>query len=421
MDTLGEAQENYFQAKLEPFLTTNPEAALEAVDGGLSIVRPWGEEAIQIPLRIDDTELLDILNAVRLPSRFTAIWHEDSKEFEIIASVLRKGHPLLDRSFDFHYKGRSYECSFGPSSSRLRVIARRARPAGEYWGLGSRNLQSYHQFERLAEENSDRDSVKNGRPTSFWIRGLDDFDNDYIENLVRNLNFHMSYFDRQTPIIMIHEDAASFDEAAYRHRPNIDTFPLGISAQDIDQHLLVLWENAQDGDPFLRFIRYYQILEYAGFYHVKAEILQQVKRAVAAPDALSRSEDIAQQIIDAISAERKKDTHKIDAMIKACVDPQQMWDIMEGSLPKFSEDITLDGGFVLPALVSASNTYEDFAHTWNQTFSNALHKVRNALVHAREYRQSTTISPTIANRARLSVWLLPLSETAARVMLYSSL
>ena len=421
MDPFGDAQEKYLQAKLETFLTTNPEADLEVVDGGLSIVRPWGEKTIHIPLRVDDTELLDILNAVRLPSRFTAIWHEDCEEFEIIAYVLRKGDPLLDRSFAFHYKGGSYDCGFGPSSSRLRVIARRAKPAGRYWGLDSRNLQSYHEFERLVEEDTDRESAENGRPTSFWIRGLEDFDDDYIENLVRNLNFHMSYFDRQTPMIVIHEDAASVDEAAYHRRPNMDTLPPDIVARDIDQHLLVLWASAQEGDPFLRFIRYYQILEYAGFYHVKANILQHVKRAVAAPDALSRSEDIAQQIIDAISAERIKDTHKIDAMIKACVDPQQMWDIIEGSLAKFSEESTLDGGFVLPALVSSSITYEEFAQTWNQRFSSALHKVRNALVHARESRQSTTIAPTIANRAQLSVWLWPLSETAGRVMLYSSL
>ena len=98
-----------------------------------------------------------------------------------------------------------------------------------------------------------------------------------------------------------------------------------------------------------------------------------------------------------------------------------MWDVLDGSLTQFSEDVKLDGGFILPAIVSDSISYEDFAQSWNKRFPAALHQVRNALVHAREFRQSTTIAPTTANQARLFSWLLPLSQTAARVMLYSRL
>ena len=391
--------------------------------GGLepSIIRPWGEEAIEIPVRTDDEELLESLNAVRLPPRFTAIWHEDSKELEVIFTVLRGEDDLLARKFEFRYKGCSYHCSFGPASLRLRAIARTARPSGSGWSSDLRNLQPFYRFEHLLEELPDVDYVKSGKPTSFWIRGIGNYDDDRIEEVVRNLNFHMSYFDWHTPTIIIHEEAVHAEKADNLH-PSLGThFPDYLSGQDIDQHLLILWENARRGDPLLRFIHYYQILEYAGFYHVKDKVRREIERSIVAPDAVARPDRVAQQILDAIAAERRSDETKINEMIAECVDLQEMWLVLKGSLADFSEAVELEGGFMLPQLVGLEVSYEDFAQSWNRQFPPALHQVRNALVHARESRQSTTIAPTAANRSRLTPWLLPLSQTAARVMLYSRL
>ena len=358
-DTLSEAEANYLRAKLQAFLSRNPEADLRAGGREPSVIRPWGVEAIEIPLRSDDEKLFEALNAVRLPPRFTAIWHEDTREFEVIYTVLKKEIHLLERRFDFRYRGSCYHCGFGPSSPRLRTIARKARPSGSASRSDYRNLQPFYQFERMLEEHPDADYVTNGKPTSFWIRGIDGYDDDRIGDLVRNLNFHMSYFDRHTPTILIHEESVASHRVNDLHRPDIASFPDSLSGQDIDQHLLILWASAQRGDPFLRFIHYYQILEYAGFYHVKDKIRREMERAIAAPDAVSRPDRVAQQILDAMSADRRHDEAKINEMIEECVDLQEMWNILDGSLADFSEDVELDGGFILPALVSASTGYED--------------------------------------------------------------
>ena len=421
MDTLGEAEANFLRTKLQAFLSRNPEVDVRAGGREASAIRPWGEEAIEIPLRTDDEELFEALNSVRLPPRFTAIWHEDTREFEVIFTVLEGEPHLLERMFEFRYRGSCYQCAFGPSSPRLRVIARKARPSGSASPSHYRNLQPFYRFEHMLEEHPDADYVKNGKPTSFWIRGIDGYDDDRIGDLIRNLNFHMSYFDLRTPIILIHEESVASHKANDLHSPDIAPFPESLSGQDIDQHLLILWESAREGDPFLRFIHYYQILEYAGFYHVKEKVRRDIERAIVAPDAVSRPDRVAQQILDAISAERRQDDTKINEMIEECVNLQEMWDIMDGSLDAFSEEVKLDGGFILPAVASASTGYEGFTQSWNKQFPPALHRVRNALVHARESRQSTMIAPTTANRSRLSPWLLPLSQTAARVMLYSRL
>ena len=421
MDVLGEAEVNYLRAKLQAFLSRNPEADVRIGGRKPSVSRLWGEEAIEIPLRSDDEELFQALNAVRLPPRFTAIWHEDIGEFEVIFTVLNKENRLLGRKFTFRYRGGCYDCGFGPSSQRLRTIARKARPSGSASHSDFRNLQPFYRFEHMLEEHPDEAYVTNRLPISFWIRGIDGYDDDRIGDLVRNLNFHMAYFDGRSPTILIHEESVTFHSVNDAHRPDIDSFPDSLFGQDIDQHLLILWASAQLGDPFLRFIQYYQILEYAGFYHVKDKVRREIERAIAAPDAASRSDRVAQQILDAISADRMSDDSKINAIIEECVDPREMWDLLDGSLAAFSEAVELDGVFILPALLSSSTGYEDFAQIWNRQFPIALHRVRNALVHARESRQSTMIAPTTANRERLYPWLLPLSLTAARVMLYSRL
>ena len=381
MDSLGEAEANYLRAKLQAFLSRNPEAEVRAGEHEPSISRPWGSDAIEIPLRSDDEKLFEALNAVRLPPRFTAIWHEDTKEFEVIYTVLKRESHLIDRKFEFRYKGSCYHCSFGPSSQRLMAIARKARPSGSASRHDFRNLQSFYRFEKMSEENPDADYVENRKPTSFWIRGIDSYDDDRIGDLVRNLNFHMSYFDQGTPIIIIHEESVAFHTIDRLNRPEIDYFPDSLSGQDIDQHLLILWGSARVGDPFLRFIHYYQILEYAGFYHVKDKIRREVERAIAAPDAVSRSDRVAQQILDAISADKRTDAEKINAMIEECVDSKEIWRVLDRSLASFSEDVELDGGFILPALVNTSTSYEDFLQSWNRQFLPAMHRVRNALVH----------------------------------------
>ena len=405
----GEA--NVARANLQVFLTLNPEADIRTAGPEPLVCRLWGEDAIEVPIPSDDVELFEALNAVRLPPRFTAIWHEDTKEFEIIYTVLKSDDPILQRRFVFVFRERRYNCSFEASSSRLLTIARRARSSSS--GSRSlsylRNLQFYYRFLQASKESPESDYVKGQRPTSFWIRGIDTYDDDEIEDLVRSLNFCMSYFDRQTPKIIINEEPVVPHRVRGIAPQRIDSFPDTVSGQDIDRHLLLLWENAHGGDPFLRFIHYYQILEYAGFYHVRSKVRREVERALVAPDTLSRPDKAALRIVNAISADRRPDNDKINAMIYECVDPEEMWEVLEGSLEEYSKDMVFDGGFTLPALVNANAGYEEFQQSWRQ-FPIQLHKVRNALVHARESRQSTTIAPTRANRARLFPWLLPLSE-----------
>ncbi|MYA02194.1 MAG: hypothetical protein F4038_07500 [Chloroflexi bacterium] len=419
IESVDEAETNLIRAKLQDFFTRNPEADLRREPRGTSVINPWGERDLEIPVASDNAGLLEALNALRLAPRFTAIWHEDKSDLEIIYTVLSKDDPLLRRKFEFRYSGDPYECSFELSSRRLRLLASEARDTSTKGPPSFRNLLPFHHFEHTLRADPDSTFTLNGTPTSFWIRGLESFNEDFVAEMVRNLNFHMSHFDRNTPRVIVHEEKMDVDSPDQHSPPQVEYFPEILTGREIDQHLLILWESAHSGDPFLRFIQYYQILEYAGFYYLQAEVRRAVERAISVPDAASRPERVTQRVLDAMSAQTLQGNQQINAMIAECVDPAEMLEMLEASIDAFSHDLTFDGGFTLKAILPESVTYEDFKRVWNGEFPRALHNLRNALVHARESRQTTMIAPTRANQVKLNPWLLPLAETAGRVMLYS--
>ena len=46
--------------------------------------KPWGDISLAIMIPDHPTALAETLNNLRLPSRFSAIWHKDTKDLEII-------------------------------------------------------------------------------------------------------------------------------------------------------------------------------------------------------------------------------------------------------------------------------------------------------------------------------------------------
>jgi hypothetical protein len=70
------------RGRLSEFLASNPEAEYAREPGRSLIKQPWGDPALELPVREGDSHLIDALNAVRLPPRFNGIWHRDSRGLE---------------------------------------------------------------------------------------------------------------------------------------------------------------------------------------------------------------------------------------------------------------------------------------------------------------------------------------------------
>lgn len=405
------------RAKLQPFLIRNPEAEVSEKEYGPVIAKPWGDESIELRVPDDSDDLLSALNAVRLPPQFTAVWHEDLREFEIIYTAMPE-RELRSRSFDFRFRGTEYHCAFEPASQRLMLIASASRPLG-LSDTNHRNLPSLYMYEHSRDEHPESRIARSGEPTSFWIRGIAEYDNAVVMDFVHHLNFYMGYFDQETPKIIIHEAADRSVPLPQKRYPYGD-FPEILSAKELDRHLLNLWKSASSGDIFLRFIQYYQILEYAAFYYIREDIMQSIQRVLTTPDTAAKPQEAAKRILEALVVDRTQDESKINEVIRRCVAPEILWQDIEKGREVFCKEVVLDGGFRIPAVISETTDLPDFTESWYQRFPPTLHRIRNALVHARESRQSTMIAPTRANQDRLYPWLAPLSLTAAHVMLYSN-
>jgi hypothetical protein len=417
-DPIPADSKNVVEGKLALFLQRNPVATVTTRGNEVHVEKPWGDSTLSLVARQDDEDLFDALNNVLLPPRFTAIWHKDTKDLEIIWTALPVGQELKARSFSFRLDSSEFKCRFAESSKRLLSIAKCFRPISPATNTNHRNLDSFRLFQMLAKDPKRKAVVEEWTPKSFWV-GPVDWDENLVIEITRHLNFFMFYFDRQTPRILVHDDATAGASLATALRFPFADFPNEIRGRTVDRNLLSLWESALEAsDTYRRFLYYYQILEYGAFYYLDDKSLKQVKRILASPQCTMAIDDCARQVMDLMIENKMSDEAKIVAIINQMVDPKEIWKELEPYKDYFSVDLVFDGGFSLPALVKADWEEGDFLAAWTPKFPDALRKIRNALVHAREMRMVNVISPTKANYDRLRPWIAPLSLAAMQVMLY---
>ena len=395
------SQDDSLESDLQPFLLANPEASMgEGTQGQALIETPWSDDTLELVVNAEDAQLIEALNMVRLPPRFSALWHKDTSDMEFIWTVARPKNRFLGRQFEFRFAGASYNCEFADSSARLLALAKSARPAGPMSSTIHRNLMTFS----LGIRNEER------RPTSFWIRNLD-LDDTVVE-LAQHLNFFTSYFDPMSPMIVIHPvDVKPWPTT---HPP--EDFPEIIIGRQLDPNMLQLWAAAKTTEPFLRFLYLFQILEYAAFYHLDQEAAANIKRLLQSPDALWRIDDLARRVLDVVADYRSEDAAKLTAVIKLCTEPEQVWPIFEQDENFFCQRLSFEGGFSLDPLLREGWTLEDFRTGGFPRLADSYRKLRNALAHGR--RAADVIQPTVGNARLLEPWIEALRITASNLILF---
>jgi len=171
-------------------------------------------------------------------------------------------------------------------------------------------------------------------------------------------------------------------------------------------------------DAFRRFLYLYQILEFAAFYFLQEQMFQAVRRTIVSPDCAARPADAARRILDALAEDKSAPDAKLVSVVQALVDPELVWNEIKAARATFAAPFEFEGGFALPSLILAKWELDDWKASWIPKYPDALRKLRNALVHARETRQPSSLAPTRANHERLRPWLGLLSSTAMQVMLF---
>jgi hypothetical protein len=403
---------------LADFATRNPEAIVEDGKDFYVVRKPWGDENLVLRIPHNAGSLINGLSQLRLPPRFTAVWHLNSGDIEFIYGPVPEDSPTRSRSFTFHFKDRVFTCQFADSSDILKSIAQHARPNGPVSATNYRNLVSLRALLRFQKGQSGQQIRLQMYLTSFWLRGALVDEND-LPDLARHINFYMRYFDRHTPMILIHEQPGNEPDVVDHVVQPYGDFPSSIVARQLDPYLLSLSASAISAtEPSQRFIYNYQVLEYAAFYYLREDILRSVRRLLTSPEAPSRLYDVSRQILDIIVEERTSDDAKIVAVFQQAVDPAALWREIERKLPLFSESTVFDGGFTLPPLVKTGWGLDDFKTSWIPKLPDIFRKLRNALVHAREQRLAKCITPSIRNQRLLRPWALLSEIVTEQVITY---
>ena len=170
--------------ELEPFLKNNPFSSVREEGKDYVISNPWGDDTITFLLiKENKSELIDALNNVILPPRFTAIYHLDSNTMEYIFTVIKKDSPYASREFKFILDGKTYNCQFKSSSERLTTLSKSFMPVEEESSTSYRNLWFYamYVYPELRERFKLReDFFKNRIPISFFVSGFEKFEEEKI-------------------------------------------------------------------------------------------------------------------------------------------------------------------------------------------------------------------------------------------------
>jgi hypothetical protein len=411
------------QLELSAFFTRNPLSKLEIKSpesGGLQIGLPWGDASISIQVPEDRDDLVEALNACLLPERYSAIYHTDSKKLEVIYTayeLVGSQKDLTGRKFNFLFKGRKHECQFSASSKRLLAIAKNALPQGTTLTT-HRNIMSFHHYTNMGVEGRELFSIV--EPWSFWISNVT-WNEAKVFELISNLNFYLTYYDDMSPTVLIHPPTIPTNASSRRTRYIHGAFPEIVNAQGLNDHLLGFWQAADTGNPTMRFILYYRIIEYAAHHYVDDDIKRDLRKLLLSPHLTSDVPAAIEKITDIMSAKKLEDIPKFRAIVEKCVDPKLIWREAQANKAFFSKETKFNGGFVIKALLSDDEKEAAFGSRGLDHFCTLLRKIRNALSHGRDQETGGVITATPQNFNLLRPWVHLIGTAAGEVVLFKDL
>ncbi len=380
---------------------------------------PWNDRSLELVAeRKEDLAKLVCVNDLVLPERFIAIYHRDRKQMEyIFSSLFDDEDPVPAQRFAFRWRSRDYVCQYGPPSEELLLLARMFKPVRAS-SSDHRHLEPLHDLELQDEFSSDfREYLASQKALSFFVDNIESYDEERAIALAKHLNFYMSYFDRGSPRI----DIVSSPPAAEATRTppkKVGIVPPVVNAVELDSFLLDLNLAAQSGEARLRFLYYYQILEYAAFYWVEESVKTAVCKVLQAPDLQSNIEEYFPKLIEALVPTRQNDEHKIRRVIESRVDVGEIWEEISSDLQYFYSKHQFEGGFCVEPLVSMDTSEEAFSKLWTPKLFETIRAIRNSLVHARESRTEAVIVPSAANSRLLRPWIPIVRRMAEQVTIY---
>jgi hypothetical protein len=383
-----------YKNEIDEFLKNNPWSKAEKRRGDLLIRTPWNDSTLILSIGKKEAASLHLLNRVILPERFNAVFHPRESRLEFIFnSLFDKNDPLPSEPFKFQFQGHTYDCSYAAPSPELLFLARVYRPVQSGVDSAFRNLDDLQDVQQAKDFPKELRAYWHAQKgLSFWVGGVEKYEEDFVVLLSKHLNFYMGYFERQSPQIQILSVASPADEDD--ELPLQKSLPTTINATELDPFLLDLSLAAREGQLRLRFLYYYQMLEYSAYYWVEDAVKTAICRVLKAPDLQARMDDYFPKLIEALSPSRQQDEHKIRRAVECRVEPRAVWNQMKQELTYFASQHQFEGGFLLEPVLSKDSTEDAFVKMWSPKILDTIRAIRNSLVACRR----VTITRRLASK-----------------------
>ncbi len=396
----------------------NPSIIISQETEHYNVENLWEDEGVLI--RFEKTIDLSPIQNLSFPPEFSAILHLDKQILEIIFSPLPPNYSLIGRAFDFHFEGELFKAEYKESSEAFKIIATAFREKDsansktEY-----RNLKEFRDYYR-------KDSLppflkkyyEDKVPINFQISGNFSLVKDLI-SFCKHINFYMSFYERHSPMILIFEkDKFEKEKFVIPCYSRSEIFPNTLNFLKIDPVLLDLFEVVrQTSNIRLKFLFYYQVLEYCSYYYLNDELKRKLTNIVKNPDLLNKPMEYSKNIIEEFKDYFKSndDTAKLEKLINEFVDFTEIKQELKCNWQYFSTPVKFDGDFVIPSLISAEQDLDSTPKNILRDIKRNIESIRNVLVHIRESRENKVILPTSRNNHLLFPYLYLIRRIAERI------
>lgn len=411
--------ENSMHKQLQALKRNNPEIELKELKKKYYAVKdPWGDETFAFVIK-KGKRLPNFENIV-LPKEFSSILNKGENTWEFIFAPVEKDDNLISRKFNFHYKGNTFSCSFKEISEQLKFFAQHFVIIKGETSTTYRNLRAFKDFYAKTKPDYVKEYFKEKVPISFFVEGpLGKIESEKVE-FAKTLNFYLNYYDRDSPAIQIfpkEKEETAFKLPCYSL---FDEFPTEVNASKIDLTLLdIINVGHKTKDVRLEFIFYYQVVEYAAYYHLENDDKEKLAKILKRPDinhnATNYSREIIELLTEHFNVNKNKDKEKFHKAIRNYCSIKDLELELKENAEEFKKQITFDGGLVLNELFKDVSAIESAEKgVMNRIITN-VSKIRNVIVHLRESRENTVILPTERNNNLLYPYLYLLRRIAEKV------
>jgi len=419
---------------LEIFQKTNSTIEIVEETEHINLNKLWADSSFmcRFPKDKDFSSLEDI----ELPLELCAIFHKTEQKLEFIFTPLSEDHKFLPRKTVFYFKGIEIKTEFSEPSKALQVLAKGFRKIDAPNDSQYRNLEVFADYYRTEEQNSQMKTYfKNKKAYSYYVSGdFKKIKNDFVA-LCKHLNVYLRFFDRRAPVISIINIEPKGENFKLPCYTNEKDFPDQISANSIDPIALDLLEVARDtGNGRLKYLFYYQVLEYFAYYYLDEELKRKLSNILKSPDLLYNSSSYTRTIIEELKdyTNNTTDKQKLTKLLTDYITVEDIVVELKCNIINFCNDIEFDGNFKLPAIIQDEKSLDKLFVEGKETkekkkekekakadliisIADRVEKIRNVLVHIKESRENKVILPTRNNNRKLTPYLFLLSRIAETI------